>query len=83
MVGRTLYKGKYKIEPVEHYFLGNGAFGEVLKGRNTKTNEFVAIKRIIKKNLRTKKDRQYLDREIRIMVKIKRKELIKSMMTFL
>jgi hypothetical protein len=80
-VNKTLCNGKYKINSFEDYFLGDGAFGEVLKGKNTETNEVVAIKRIMKKKIRTQRDKTYLEREIRIMVRLKRKEQIKSMTT--
>jgi serine/threonine protein kinase len=76
-MNKTLLDGKYKINDVKNYYIGRGAFGEVLRGINTQTKEEVAFKRIIKKKLKKPKERRYLEREIRIMVFVIRKEPIR------
>jgi len=80
---KSLCNGKYKILGIKEYFLGDGAFGEVFKGINTKTKELIAIKRILHKNVKSEKDKIYLDREIRILVSLIRKERIKLTTSFL
>jgi serine/threonine protein kinase len=82
-IDKSLCGGKYKILGIKEYFLGDGAFGEVFKGINTKTKEVIAIKRILNKNVKSEKDKIYLDREIRILVSLIRKEQTKSMTSFL
>ena len=67
---KTLFNGKYKMANNKEYFIGNGSFGEVFKAKNTETGELVAIKRINKENIKNKIDRKYIEKEIKVMVKI-------------
>lgn len=67
-MNKLLCNGKYQVLGPEEYYISRGAFGEVLKAKNTETNQLVALKRIIKKHIKKPRDRMYLEREIRIMV---------------
>jgi serine/threonine protein kinase len=69
-IGKVLMDGKYRVGDLSNYYINEGSFGEVLRAENTETGQTVALKRIMKNKIKSKKDRKYLEREIRVMVSL-------------
>jgi serine/threonine protein kinase len=73
-INKKLKKGKYQIAGKKSYFLGKGCYGEVFKAVDTTTGTVVAVKRIIKNQIKNKSNLKLIDREIRIMVGLNKKK---------
>ena len=63
----------YEVDEIRNNELGRGGFGIVYKGRNIRTREEVAVKKVAISNA-TKK---FVDRELQFMNKCKHKNIIK------
>ena len=69
---------EFEVDQIEKNVLGRGAYGTVYKGKNVRTGEKIAVKKVkCSKESKCKRTETSIDRELTFMVKCKHTNLIK------